>query len=128
MAEIIKHTYQFKRGTAQRWIEVNPILKQGEPGFEYDTGKLKIGDGFTPWLALPYINENIEVSGQEEMVTVSTYSELPRYGDSSKLYRVVEDKLLYQWNVYTNKYESLGATGSFDPTIITLINGGNANG
>jgi hypothetical protein len=62
------------------------------------------------------------------MVTVSTYSELPRYGDSSKLYRVVEDKLLYQWNVYTNKYESLGATGSFDPTIITLINGGNANG
>lgn len=128
MAEIIKHTYQFKRGTAQRWIEVNPILKQGEPGFEYDTGKLKIGDGFTPWLALPYINENIEVSGQEEMVTVSTYSELPRYGDSSKLYRVVEDKLLYQWNVYTSKYESLGATGSFDPTIITLINGGNANG
>lgn len=128
MAEIIKHTYQFKRGTAQRWIEVNPILKQGEPGFEYDTGKLKIGDGFTPWNSLPYINENIEVSGQEEMVTVSTYSELPRYGDGSKLYRVVEDKLLYQWNVYTSKYESLGATGSFDPTIITLINGGNANG
>lgn len=128
MAEIIKHTYQFKRGTAQRWIEVNPILKQGEPGFEYDTGKLKIGDGFTPWNSLPYINESIEVSGQEEMVTVSTYSELPRYGDGSKLYRVVEDKLLYQWNVYTSKYESLGATGSFDPTIITLINGGNANG
>ena len=34
MAEVIQHTYQFKRGTAQRWIEVNPILRQGEPGFE----------------------------------------------------------------------------------------------
>jgi hypothetical protein len=62
MAEIINHIYQFKRGTAQRWIEVNPILRQGEPGFEYDTGKLKIGDGFTPWLALPYIND-VNVSG-----------------------------------------------------------------
>ena len=127
MAEIIKHKYQFKRGTAQRWIEVNPVLRQGEPGFEYDTGKLKIGDGFTPWLALPYIND-IDVSGQEEMVVVSTYSDLPRSGDESKLYRVIDDKLLYQWNSQKKLYESLGATGSFDPSIITLINGGNAIG
>ena len=41
MAEIVQHTYQFKRGTAQRWIDVNPILLQGEPGYETDTGKLK---------------------------------------------------------------------------------------
>ena len=128
MAETIQHVYQFKRGTAQRWIEVNPILRQGEPGFEYDTGKLKIGDGFTPWNNLKYINENIDVNKQEEMVTVSTYSELPKIGDEKKLYRVVEDKLLYQWNFHKGIYESLGATGSFDPTIITLINGGNANG
>ena len=127
MAEVIQHTYQFKRGTAQRWIEVNPILKQGEPGFEYDTGKFKIGDGFTPWLTLPYIND-IDLSDQEEMVTVSTYSDLPKIGNEKKLYRVVEDKLLYQWNFHKGIYESLGATGSFDPSIITLINGGNANG
>jgi hypothetical protein len=62
------------------------------------------------------------------MVTVATYSELPKAGDSTKLYRVVEDKLLYQWNSDRNIYEGLGATGSFDPSIITLINGGNANG
>ena len=127
MAEIVKHIYQFKRGTAQRWIEVNPILRQGEPGFEYDNGKLKSGDVFTPWLALPYIND-VNVSGQEEMVVVATYSDLPRVGDESKLYRVVEDKLLYQWHLQRNLYESLGAQRSFDPAIITLINGGNANG
>lgn len=127
MAEVVNHIYQFKRGTAQRWIDVNPILRQGEPGFEYDTGKLKIGDGFTPWLALPYIND-VNVSGQEEMVVVASYSDLPKVGDESKLYRVVEDKLLYQWNLQRNLYESLGSQGSFDPTIITLINGGNANG
>ena len=28
-----------------RWLEVNPVLKQGEPGFEYDEKRLKIGDG-----------------------------------------------------------------------------------
>lgn len=126
--EVIKHTYRFKRGTAARWAEVNPVLEQGEPGFVYDLNKLKIGDGFTPWNALPYIDGGGEVSGQEEMVTVSTYSELPKVGDEKKLYRVVEDKLLYQWNFHKRIYEGLGATGSFDPTIITLINGGNANG
>ena len=127
MAEIIKHIYQFKRGTAQRWIEVNPVLRQGEPGFEYDTGKLKIGDGFTPWLTLPYIND-VDVSGQEEIIVVSTYNDLPRMGDVNILYRVIDDKLLYQWNSTTKKYESLGAQGSLDPSIITLINGRNANG
>lgn len=128
MAQTVQHVYQFKRGTAQRWVEVNPILKQGEPGFEYDTGKLKIGDGFTPWLALPYINDVKVDDNQEEMVTVSTYTQLPKIGDENKLYRVVEDKLLYQWNFHKGVYEGLGATGSFDPSIITLINGGNANG
>ena len=127
MAEIIKHIYQFKRGTAQRWIEVNPVLRQGEPGFEYDTGKLKIGDGFTPWLMLPYIND-VDVSGQEEIIVVSTYNDLPRMGDVNILYRGIDDKLLYQWNSTTKRYESLGAQGSLDPSIITLINGGNANG
>ena len=128
MAQTVQHVYQFKRGTAQRWVEVNPVLKQGEPGFEYDTGKLKIGDGFTPWLALPYINDVKVDDNQEEMVTVSTYTQLPKVGDENKLYRVVEDKLLYQWNFERGVYESLGASGSFDPSIITLINGGNANG
>ena len=62
------------------------------------------------------------------MVTVYAYTDLPKQGDETKLYRVIEDKLLYQWNFYKGIYESLGATGSFDPSIITLINGGNANG
>lgn len=127
MATVITTTFQFKRGTAQRWIEVDPILKQGEPGFEYDTGKLKIGDGITSWTLLPYIND---ISGvdKDEIVSVSNYSDLPSAGNENTLYRVVDDKLLYQWNSQSNTYESLGNQGSFDPTTITLINGGNANG
>lgn len=43
-----------RRGPAAQWSSVNPTLAQGEIGLETDTGKLKIGDGATPWTALRY--------------------------------------------------------------------------
>ena len=45
MAQVVNITYQLKRGSAARWSELNPILKQGEPGFAYDANILKIGNG-----------------------------------------------------------------------------------
>jgi hypothetical protein len=45
---------QLKRGTAARWLEVNPILKLAEIGYEKDTGKIKIGNGINTWSALGY--------------------------------------------------------------------------
>ena len=50
MSDII----QFRRGTAAGATSSNPTLTQGEPGYETDTGKLKIGDGSTAWTSLPY--------------------------------------------------------------------------
>ena len=55
MSTIINTIFRLKRGTAQRWEELNPILQQGEPGFVYDANLLKIGDGVTAWNDLPYI-------------------------------------------------------------------------
>ena len=57
MADVIKTTFQVKRGTAARWEELNLILNPGEPGFEMDTFKLKIGNGSNPWKELPYVND-----------------------------------------------------------------------
>ena len=48
---------QFKRGTAQAFWVKNPVLLNGQPAFEYDTKKLKIGDGRTRYTALPYIGD-----------------------------------------------------------------------
>ncbi len=45
---------KFRRDTAANWTQANPVLAQGEPGFEHDTGLLKIGDGSSTWLELDY--------------------------------------------------------------------------
>ena len=49
---------QFRRDTVVRWTSINPILADGEPGYEIDTGKWKIGDGFTDWNSLGYMAED----------------------------------------------------------------------
>jgi hypothetical protein len=45
---------QLRRDTAANWQSVDPILAQGEPGLETDTGKIKYGDGANNWSDLPY--------------------------------------------------------------------------
>ena len=62
MASIVKTTFQLKRGMAATWIKLNPILAVGEPGYEIDTGALKIGNGKDHWLDLPYLS--ISESGE----------------------------------------------------------------
>lgn len=48
-----------RRGTAEQWSSVNPILESGEVGFESDTTNLKVGDGLTRWVNLPYVAEGV---------------------------------------------------------------------
>lgn len=45
---------RWRRGTAAQWRAAATVLSAGEPGYETDTGKHKIGDGVTAWLDLPY--------------------------------------------------------------------------
>lgn len=46
-----------RRGTAAEWAAQNPVLGDGELGFERDTKVVKIGDGVTAWndLTTPYV-------------------------------------------------------------------------
>ena len=52
---------QIRRDISVFWSNVNPILSQGEPGFETDTGRFKIGNGITSWNVLPYLTSNLEI-------------------------------------------------------------------
>lgn len=47
-------TIQLRRDTAANWTSVNPILAEGELGFETDTLLYKLGDGVTAWNSLAY--------------------------------------------------------------------------
>jgi len=42
-----------RRGTAAEWSSANPVLAEGEMGFDTTNNILKIGDGVTAWNSLP---------------------------------------------------------------------------
>lgn len=101
MAQIIQTTFQFKRGDAERWNELNPILAEGEPGFELDTNKFKIGNGINAWQELPY-------KGEANIVNAQTRNNFPAQGNENVIYKAQDEKLLYQWNPNISEYEVLG--------------------
>lgn len=43
-----------RRDVSTNWTSINPILSDGEMGYEKDTGKMKIGDGIKRWNQLAY--------------------------------------------------------------------------
>lgn len=60
MAQVIKTTFQLRRGLLEAWERNNPVLAKGEPSFVLDKNALKIGNGITPWKDLEYIGLNQE--------------------------------------------------------------------
>lgn len=73
----IHTTFKLRRGTSSLWASKNPILQDGEPGKETDTGKLKLGDGVSRWLDLEYF---LPESGVQSLIDAAI-SELPGGGD-----------------------------------------------
>ena len=62
---------KFRRDTAAAWTQVNPTLAQGEPGFEHDTGLLKIGDGETAWADLAYLSGSGDTLSDDREVKIT---------------------------------------------------------
>ena len=118
-----KSTLQFKRGLSTNWAKYEGILLAGEPGFETDTGKMKIGNGVDLWKDLPYVgNGNTEQS----VVNALTHFDFPSIGSANVIYKAQDEKKIYQWNPSRVIYEVIAEEGT---TIdIELINGGDAYG
>ena len=79
MAEIIRTTFQLRRGYDAVWKKNNPVLACGEPGFVIDKNKLKIGDGEKAWNDLKYQDSN-------SIYEVSNFNDLPSSTILSPLY------------------------------------------
>jgi hypothetical protein len=45
---------QFKRGSSESWGKIKNPLADGQPGYDRDRKKIKIGDGESSWDKLPY--------------------------------------------------------------------------
>jgi hypothetical protein len=46
--------FQLRRDTGANWAFYDPVLLDGEMGINTDTYQFKLGDGTSPWSALPY--------------------------------------------------------------------------
>lgn len=56
---------QLKRGTSRAFYKWNGVLLEGQPAFEINTQRLKIGDGHTKYNDLKYIGEGDGKSAYE---------------------------------------------------------------
>ena len=75
MATINKHVkavIQLRRATEQEWINLNPVLRVGEPALSIDKDKLKVGDGKRRWLEIPYLLED-QIATIEELINHGMY-------------------------------------------------------
>ena len=113
------YTFKFKRGRAASWLIWDGILQDGEPGFETDTGQLKIGYGGKPWAELPYVGKT------ENFVYADTKSKFPIPGDVKNIYKAGDSNVIYVWDPKGQQYVDSSGGSTLD---IELINGGNANG
>jgi len=63
---------KIRRGSAIYFSTTNPVLSDGEPALEIDTGKIKYGDGTTAWNSLTYFSlPAANVSGLSEVASAA---------------------------------------------------------
>lgn len=79
--------FQFVRGTAESLARTNPTFRDGEPVFERDTHKLKIGDGFTSYRDLPYLGGTVSGGTDDTALAAHIASTTPHpvYDDGPSL-------------------------------------------
>ena len=87
----------FRRGTAASWTNANPVLLSGEPGYETDTKKYKIGDGVTVWNSLAYVTSGgggstdwADITNKPSTFTPSAHTHV--IGDTTGLQTALDGK------------------------------------
>ena len=103
MATVYTTTFQLRRGQSAVWTKNNPVLAAGEPGYELDTGRLKIGNGTTAWVDLKYV-------GEDEVFSAERVEDFPSIGRANTIYKAEIEQKLYQWDEANACYEALVGT------------------
>lgn len=66
---MLKARIRLKKDTSEAWRINNPVLLDGEAGYESDTNLMKVGDGIHRWLELDYTN-----SGATAIASTANYA------------------------------------------------------
>lgn len=91
---------KFRRGSTKNWRNIKTKLADGQPGYDRDKHKIKIGDGNSLWKDLPYASglsaqeildseksAKVRSSNDSEDATLFTYgSEAPDKNTVGKVY------------------------------------------
>jgi hypothetical protein len=91
---------QLRRDSTYNWNNINPILADGEPGLDYDTNKIKIGDGSSYWSDLPWATNTLP--SLATVATTGSYTDLD--------------------NRPTNLFDILGGASSLDNRRFLRLN------
>lgn len=101
MDKTVKARFKQRADTAANWTAKNPVLLQGEIGYESDTNNLKVGDGKSAWASLPYVKEKLaKVATSGSYTDLSNKPTIPTVPSSLK-------------NPYALTFTG-GASGSYD--------------
>lgn len=77
-----KQRVQIRRGTTAEWASRNTMLLPGELGYEYDTNRMKVGNGVDRWSARPYLaNEGTLGALSDVAATDPSTGSVLRYAD-----------------------------------------------
>ena len=86
MADIV----QIRRDSTDNWQSVNPILADGEIGFNTTNRKLKIGNGATAWNNLLYTVDDVPTN-LSEFINDINYDD--RYFTETEIAMLLNDKV-----------------------------------
>lgn len=56
MPSVQELRFHYLIALSKYWVKSNPVLFSGELGIEKDTWRVKVGDGVSSWVDLPYAN------------------------------------------------------------------------
>jgi hypothetical protein len=62
-----KQRVQIRRGTTAEWASRNTMLLPGELGYEYDTNRMKVGNGVDRWSSRPYLANQGAISSLSDV-------------------------------------------------------------
>lgn len=101
-----------RRDLAANWTSTDPILAQGEFGYETDTLLLKIGDGVTAWTALGYYDPNPAIGTGGSLVGNFRYDDNTSSVGAGKFgFDTTTPASITQLNISVVSNEDFGWTG-----------------